>query len=77
MSPSSEQALAVLRGMARGHPGASSGEHAAWDILQNFTAGTPVNFCDCLIRLDGEGRRAVISVLIGLASGRTGLSEIA
>lgn len=76
MSPSSEQALAVLRGMACGHPGASSGEHAAWDILQNFSAGTPVNFADCLIRLDGDGRRAVITVFVDLASGRTGLSDL-
>jgi len=76
MSPSSEQALAVLRGKARGHPGASSGERAAWDILQNFAAGSPVNFAECLIRLDGEGRRAVLTVLIDLASGRTGLSDL-
>ena len=76
MSPSSEQALAVLRDMARGHPGASSGELAAWDILQNFAAGTPVNFVECLIRLDGEGRRAVITVLADLATGRTGLSDL-
>lgn len=76
MSPASEHALAALRQKARGHPGASSGERAAWDILQNFAEGSPVNFAECLIRLDGEGRRAVITVLVELASGRVGLLDL-
>lgn len=76
MCPSSEHALAALRRKARGHPGASSGESAAWDIMQNFTTGAPVNFAECLVRLDADGRRAVLTVLIDLASGRTGLSEL-
>lgn len=76
MSPSTEQALAVLRRRARGHAGASSGESAVWKILQNFSAGAPVNFAECLIRLDADGRRAVLTVLIDLALGRTGLVEL-
>ena len=76
MTPESEQALATLCRMARGHPGASSGERAAFDLLRNLEAGTPVDFSDCLIRLDSTGRRAVLQVLLDLAAGKTGLSEL-
>jgi hypothetical protein len=76
MTAVSEQALAVLRRMARGHVGASSGERAAWDILRNFREGTPVNFGDCFMRLDGSGKRAVTQLLADLAVGKTGLSEL-
>lgn len=75
MTPESEQALATLRRMARGHPGASSGEQAAFELLQNFQAGRPVNFADCFVRLDGTGQRAVLQVLLDLRAGRTGLNE--
>lgn len=76
MSPASQDALATLRRMARGHPGASSGERAAWEILKNLRAGTPVNFADCFVRLDGTGKRAVVQLFIDLAGGKTGLSEL-
>lgn len=76
MSPESHDAWVALRRMARGHPGASSGERAAWDILRNLQEGTPVNFGDCYVRLDGAGKRAVVQLMVDLASGRTGLSEL-
>lgn len=76
MSPESQQAWATLRRTARGHPGASSGERAAWGILRNLQDGTPINFGDCFVRLDGEGKRAVVQLLVDLATGRTGLSEL-
>ncbi|MSU66023.1 MAG: hypothetical protein EXS38_07990 [Opitutus sp.] len=76
MSPASEQALAALRRVARGHAGASSGELAAWDILQNLTEGRSVDFSDAFVRLDGEGRRAVVQLLVDLAAGKTGLIEL-
>lgn len=76
MSPKSQQALATLRRMARRHPGASSGERAAWGILRNLQDGTPVNFGDCYVRLDGVGKRAVVRLLIDLATGQTGLNEL-
>ena len=76
MTPKSADALTTLRRMARGHAGASSGELAAWDILQNLRDGTPVNFGDCFVRLDGSGKRTVVLLLIDLASGRTGLNEL-
>lgn len=76
MNPSTEQALVTLRRMARGHPGASSGERAAWDILKNFEEGTPVDFASSLIRLDSEGRHAVATIIINLAVGKTGLIEL-
>lgn len=76
MTAASEQALAVLRRMARGHAGASSGERAAWEILRNFREGTPVSFGDCFVRLDGSGKRAVMQLLTDLAIGKTGLNEL-
>lgn len=44
MSPESERAMEVLERVARGHPGASSGERAAWAIRENLRDGTPVDF---------------------------------
>lgn len=76
MTPKSAEALATLQRMARGHAGASSGELAAWGILQNLQAGAPVNFSDCFVRLDGSGKRAVVQILVDLASGGTGLIEL-
>ncbi|HRI81593.1 MAG TPA: hypothetical protein PLF88_04095 [Opitutaceae bacterium] len=75
MSPESTEALATLRLLARGHAGASSGERAAWEIRRNLQDGTPVNFGDCYVRLDGEGKRAVVQILVDLATGRAGLNE--
>lgn len=62
--------------MARGHAGASSGERAAWDILENFREGTPVDFGDAFVRLDQNGRLAVIQLLLDLSGGQTGLIEL-
>jgi hypothetical protein len=76
MSPASQDALATLRRMARGHPGASSGERAAWEILRNLREETPANFAGCFVRLDGTGKRAVIQLLIDLSTGQTGLGEL-
>jgi len=76
MSPASAEALATLRRMARGHPGASSGERAAWEILQNLGDGVPVNFADDFVRLDGTGKRAVVQLFVDLATGATGLSDL-
>lgn len=76
MTPASVSALATLREMARGHPGASSGERAAWEILHNLQEGTPVNFGDCFVRLDGTGKRVVVQLFVDLARGKTGLSEL-
>jgi len=76
MSPASEDAFATLRRMARGHPGASSGEQAAWEILANLREGMPVKFGECFVRLDGSGKRAVMQLLADLATGRTGLTEL-
>jgi hypothetical protein len=76
MSPLSQAALQVLRDIARSHPGASSGERAAADILRNLAGRSQVDFVDCYCRLDGRGKRAVIQLLIDLASGETGLIEL-
>jgi hypothetical protein len=76
MSPASQDALATLRRMARGHPGASSGERAAWEILRNLREETSANLAGCFVRLDGTGKRAVIQLLIDLSTGQTGLSEL-
>lgn len=76
MSPESTVALATLRRLARGHAGASSGERAAFELLRNIDAAARVDFAECLIRLDGVGRRAVLQLLLDLASGKTGLSEL-
>lgn len=76
MTPQSTAALAALRRMARGHAGASSGERAAWEILENLRNGARVNFGDCFVRLDGTGKRAVVQLLVDLANGGTGLAEI-
>lgn len=76
MCPESEQALATLRRMARGHAGASSGERAAFDLLKNFEEAARVDMAECLVRLDSMGRRAVLQLLADLAAGRTGLSEL-
>ena len=75
MTPASEEALATLTRMARGHPGASSGERAAWNILKNFQDGRAVDFSDAFVRLDGTGKRAVVTLLVDLATGKTGLLE--
>lgn len=76
MSPAGKDAWAALQHKARGHPGSSSGERAAWDIRRNLQDGTPVNFGDCFVRLDGEGKRAVMHLLVDLATGQTGLNEL-
>jgi len=76
MSPQSEEALATLKGMARGHPGASSGERAAWEILGNLQDRSRLDFAGCFCRLDGTGKRAVIQLLVDLATGKIGLSEL-
>lgn len=76
MSPDTAEALSTLQRMARGHPGASSGERAAWEIMQNLTNGRPLDFGDCFVRLDGNGKRAVILLLVDLATGKTGLSDL-
>ena len=76
MSPASAQALATLRCVARGHAGASSGEQAAWDILQHLQQGTPADIFESFIRLDAAGRRAVIQLFVDLAIGKTGLSDL-
>lgn len=76
MSPESEQALATLRRMARGHGGASPGERAAFDLLKNFEDSARVDMAECLVRLDSRGRNAVLQLLTDLAAGRTGLNEL-
>ena len=76
MSPDTAEALSTLRRMARGHPGASSGERAAWEIMQNLTDSRPLDFGDCFVRLDGNGKRAVVLLLVDLATGKTGLSDL-
>lgn len=76
MTPESEAALKALRKLARGHQGASSGERAAFDLLANLQQGAPVDMADCLVSLDSTGRRALLKVLLDLASGRTGLGEL-
>ncbi len=76
MSPQGEDAITTFRRMARGHPGASSGERAAWEILQNLQRGAEVNFADCYVRLDGTGKRAVVQLLVDLATGKTGLFDL-
>ncbi len=76
MSPQSEEALATLKRMARGHAGASSGERAAWEILGNLQDRSRLDFADCFTRLDGTGKRAVIQLLVDLATGKTGLIEL-
>lgn len=75
MSPASEQAVAALRLRAHNHPGASSGEWAAWELLRNFEKGRLVDFGECFARLDGHGKRAVIQLLVDITSGRTGMIE--
>jgi hypothetical protein len=76
MTAQSEHALAVLKRMARGHPGASSGELAAWDIVRNLEDDEPVEFIDCFVRLDAIGRVAVVQLLMDVAGGRTGRTEL-
>lgn len=76
MTAASAEALETLRRMARGHAGASSGEIAAWEILDNFKRGASVNFSGNFVRLDSRGRRAVVQLLLDLTTGGTGLSEL-
>lgn len=76
MTPRSQEAFETLRRMARGHPGASSGERAAWEIVQNLREGTQVDFADCYVRLDGSGKYAVVQLLIDMGAGNTGLAEL-
>lgn len=76
MSPESAEAMEVLGRMARGHAGASSGERAAWEVLGNLREGARVDFVDAFVRLDGRGKRAVLQVLVDVASGRTGACEL-
>ena len=76
MSPKSESALQTLRLIARSHPGASSGEWAAAEMLRNLSQHSRIDFMDCFCRLDGRGKRAVIQLLDDIASGQTGLIEL-
>jgi len=75
MTPESTAALATLRQMARGHPGASSGERAAWEVLQNLEHGTPIDFADAFVSMDGRGKHAIVRLLVDLSIGKTGLIE--
>jgi hypothetical protein len=68
--------LAKLRRIARAHPGASPGERAAWEILQNLREGRAVDFTGSLVRLDGTGRFAVAQLVADLAIGKTALFEL-
>ena len=76
MSAEREKALATLQRMARSHPGASSGERAASEILAMLQQGRPVDLAECLVCLDGGGRHAVILLLIDLATGKIGLADL-
>jgi hypothetical protein len=76
MTPGAQYAWTLLRLSARGHPGASSGERAAFDLVTNFRTGCAVDFADCFARLDGEGRYAMLVLLIEVTSGRLGLFEL-
>ncbi len=76
MTAASKEALVTLRRMARGHAGASSGESAAWEILANLRDGAEVDFAGNFVRLDSCGKRAVVQLLLDLASGGTGRSEL-
>ncbi len=60
MTPYTENAGADPRDLARRHPGASSGERAADDLAKNFREGNAVDFADCFVRLDGNGKRAFL-----------------
>jgi hypothetical protein len=68
--------MATLKRMARGHPGASSGERAAWEILANFRDRAEVDFAGNFVRLDSCGKRAVVQLLLDLTTGGTGLNEL-
>jgi|GEM_PF-1410302 hypothetical protein len=76
MCPTSQTALRCLQHTARGHPGASSGERAAWELLANFREGRQVNFADNFVRLDANGQRAVIQLLLDVATGKTTFSDL-
>jgi hypothetical protein len=76
MCPTSQTALNRLRHIARGHPGASSGERAAWELLANIREGQPVDFAGNFIRLDATGQRAVIQILVDVATGKTTFSDL-
>ena len=76
MTPEAKVAWDTLQAMVRGHPGASSGERAAYDPVRNFTDGEAVDFADCFVRLDDTGKCAVVKLLVALATGRTGLIEL-
>ncbi len=76
MTPYTENASSDLRDMAHGYPGASSGERAAYDLVRNFREGKAVDFADCFVRLDSTGKRAVLQLLVDLATGKTGLIEL-
>lgn len=75
MNAETKEAWDTLRSMARGHPGASSGERAAYDLVRNFADGEAVDFADCFVRLDGAGKHVVVQLLFDLAMGKTGLIE--
>ncbi len=62
--------------MTHGHPGASSGETAAWEILANLRDGATVDFAGNFVRLDNCGKRAVVQLLLDLTTGETALSEL-
>lgn len=76
MNAETKEAWDALQAMARGHPGASSGERAAYDLVRNFSEGQAFDFADCFVRLDGTGKCAVVKLLVALARGRSGLIEL-
>lgn len=76
MSPDSHQAMVLLTAKARSHPGASSGERAAQDILENFRQGREIDFGDAFVRLDVMGKRAVLQLLQEIATGRIALWDL-
>ncbi len=76
MTNTSKAALETLRRMAQAHPGASSGESAAWEILQNLRTGSAVDFSGSFVHLDSCGRQAVVQLLLDLTTGGTGMGEL-
>lgn len=71
-----QAALATLKETASNHAGCSGGERSAWEIVQCFESGRPCDFVECFVRVDGERKQSVFTLLRSLAVGGIGLIDL-
>jgi len=69
------QAFDELVRMASNHAGGSSGELAAWQLLQALTDKPCEKFIDAYARVDGPLKQAFLTILAAIGNGVIGAND--